>query len=81
MKPHSAGHTVIGMSLSNVQRALSGETIASWGKLANILFLGGVGLKVPGLSIGVDLAMLLKYSGILSGSAEVLSDNGIYAVP
>ena len=49
--------------------------------MANILFLGGVGLKVPGLSISVDLAMLLKHGGILSGSAEVLSDNGIYAVP
>lgn len=58
-----------------------GETIASWGKLANILFLGGVGLKVPGLSIGVNLAMLLKHGGILSGGAEVLSDNGINAVP
>jgi len=51
------------------------------GQLANILFLGGVGLKVPGLSIGVDLAMLLKHGGILSGGAEVLSDNGINAVP
>jgi len=58
-----------------------GETTASWGKLANVLFLGGVGLKVPGLSIGVDFAMLLKHGGILGGSTEVLSDDGINAVP
>lgn len=58
-----------------------GETIASRAKLANTLLLGGVGLKVPGLSISVDLAMLLKHGGILSGGTEVLSDDGINAVP
>lgn len=46
-----------------------------------LLLLGGVCLKVPGLTIGVDLTMLLKHSSILSCCSEVLADDGVNAVP
>ena len=47
--------------------------------MAYSLFLRGVRLKVPGLAVSIDLAVLLKDSSILSCSVEVLCDDGIYA--
>lgn len=50
-------------------------------KVSNSLLLGGVSFKVPGLPIGVDLAMFLKDSSIFCRSTEVLGDDGINAIP
>ena len=49
--------------------------------LVDLLLLGGVSFKAPGLTIGVNLAMLFKYSSILSCCTKVLGDDGINAAP
>lgn len=51
------------------------------GKLVDLLLLGGVSLKAPGLTIGVNLAVLLEYSSILSCCIKVLGDDGINSAP
>lgn len=43
----------------------------------HLLLLRGVGFKAPCLAKSVHLAVLLKHSSILSGSLEVLADQGI----
>lgn len=58
------------------QRAVRAESTGVF----HLLLLGGVRLKVPGLSIGIDLAMLLKDSSVVCGCSEVLADDRVNSV-